>query len=180
MVGLSASQVAGDSYSGFNKAGPIGGFFINLEASDHSRFQMELYYIQKGSKKNANAVEGDYESYLLRLNYIEMPLLYQYNFGWFAIEAGPAVAFTMSGYEENNGEDVQADDFAFATFQLHFGVVFTIADNWKIDIRTNNSFTNLRQDTHTGHVRRIFPNNYGQFNDVLQFTLAYQFFHFGK
>ena len=90
------------------------------------------------------------------------------------------MAFTMSGYEETNGQDVQADDFAFATFQTHFGVVFTIADNWKIDIRTINSFTNLRKDTHTGHVRRIFPNNYGQFNDVLQFTLAYQFLHFGK
>jgi len=180
MIGLAATQVAGDKYSGFNKAGPIAGFFVNLEASPHSTFQMELYYIQKGSRDNANAVEEDYDSYLLRLNYIEMPLLYQYHLGWFAIQAGPSVAFTMSGYEETNGEEVGADDFALATFQIHFGVVFTIAENWKIDIRTNNSLTNLRNETHTGQVRRIFPNNYGQFNDVLQITFAYQFFHFGK
>ena len=143
MLGLAATQVAGDQYSGFNKAGPIVGFFVNLEASPHSTFQMELYYIQKGSRDNANAVEEDYDSYLLRLNYIELPLLYQYHLGWFAIQAGPSVAFNMSGYEETNGEDVGANDFATATFQLHFGVVFTIADNWKIDIRTNNSLTNL-------------------------------------
>lgn len=180
LIGLAATQVAGDKYSGFNKAGPIAGFFVNLEASPRSTFQMELYYIQKGSRDNANAVEEDYDSYLLRLNYIELPLLYQYHMGWFAVQAGPSVAFNMSGYEETNGEEVGADDFATATFQIHFGVVFTIANNWKIDIRTNNSLTNLRNQTYTGHVRRIFPNNYGQFNDVLQITLAYQFFHFGK
>lgn len=180
LIGLAATQVAGDKYSGFNKAGPIAGFFVNLEASPRSTFQMELYYIQKGSRDNANAVEEDYDSYLLRLNYIELPLLYQYHMGWFAVQAGPSVAFNMSGYEETNGEEVGADDFATATFQIHFGVIFTIANNWKIDIRTNNSLTNLRNQTYTGHVRRIFPNNYGQFNDVLQITLAYQFFHFGK
>jgi hypothetical protein len=180
MIGMAASQVAGDNYSGFNKVGPLGGFFVNLKPWDHSSFQFELYYVQKGSKKNANAVEGDYESYLLRINYIEVPLLYQFHLGWFALEAGPSVAFTMSGYEETNSEDVKADDFALATFQLNFGVVFTVAENWKFGIRTNNSMTNLRKDTHTGHVRRIFPNNYGQFNDVIQFTFAYQFFHFGK
>ena len=180
MIGLAATQVAGDSYSGFNKAGPITGVFVNLRPTERSSLQMELYYIQKGSRKNANAVEEDYESYLLRLHYIEMPLLYQYHVGWFAIEAGPSVAFNMGGYEETDGQDVGADDFATATFQIHFGVVFSIAENWKIDIRTNNSLTNLRNETHTGQVRRIFPNNYGQFNDVLQITFAYQFMHFGK
>ena len=180
LAGLAALQVAGDQLSGFHKAGPIGGFFVNLDASVRSTFQMELYYIQKGSKKNADYAEGDEESYLLRLNYIEMPLLYKFKFSWFAIEAGPSVAFSMGGYEEKNGVEIVTDDFATATFQIQFGVVFTVAENWMIDIRTNNSLTNLRNETHTGQVRRIFPNNYGQFNDVLQITLAYQFFHFGK
>lgn len=178
MAGMAASQVAGDRLSGFDKAGPIAGFFVNMEPSKRSTVQMELYYIQKGSRKNADAVEGDYESYLLRLNYVELPLLYRFNIGWFALEAGPSVAFLMSGYEETNGEDVKADDFATATFQLNFGVVFTIAQNWKINIRTNNSFTNLRNQTYTGHVPRLWTH--GQFNDVLQLTLAYQFLHFGK
>ncbi|MCK4568705.1 MAG: PorT family protein [Bacteroidales bacterium] len=178
MIGIAPSQVAGDKYSGFNKAGPLAGVFVNFQPVKHSSLQMELYYVQKGSRKNANAVEQDYESYLLRLNYVEMPLLYKLHIGWFAIEAGPSIAFLMSGYEERNGEDIKADDFATATFQLNFGVVFTIAQNWKIDIRTNNSLTNLRNQTYTGHVSRFWTH--GQFNDVLQITFAYQFFHFGK
>ena len=178
ILGMAASQVAGDTYSGFNKAGPLAGFFVNVEPSKRSTFQMELYYIQKGSRKSADAVEGDYESYLLRLNYVELPLLYRLNIGWFAIEAGPSVAFLMNGYEETNGQEVKADDFAKATFQLHFGVVFTVAQNWKINFRTNNSYTNLRNQTYTGHVSRFWTH--GQFNDVLQLTVAYQFLHFGK
>jgi len=176
-IGMATTQVAGDTYSGFNKVGAMAGVFVNFQPVDHSSIQMELYYVQKGSRKNANAVEEDYNSYLLRLNYIELPILYQYHFGWFHIEGGPSLAFFMSGYEETNGQEVKADDFATMTFQLNLGVVFTVADNWKFGIRTNNSLTNLRNQTYTGHVRRIFPNNYGQFNDVIMFTFAYQFFH---
>lgn len=178
VVGMAASQVAGDTYSGFNKVGATGGFFINYKPFHHSAFQMEITYLQKGSRKNANAVKEDYDSYLLRLNYIELPLLYQYHIGWFALEAGPSLGFFMSGYEETNGQEVQADDFATVTFQLNFGVVFTVADDWKFGIRTNNSFTNLRNQTYTGNVARL--GTHGQFNDVLMFTFAYQFMHFGK
>ncbi len=180
MIGLAASQVAGDQYSGFNKVGPIGGFFVNFQPTERSSVQMELYYIQKGSRKSANAVEEDYESYLLRVNYVELPLLYQYHIGWFHIEAGPSVAFSMGGYEERDGVEIQADDFATATFQLNLGIVFTIAENWKLGIRTNNSLTNLRNQTYTGNVNRLWPNNHGQFNDVMMFTFAYQFLHFGN
>ena len=178
-IGMATSQVAGDKYSGFNKVGPIAGVFVNFQPVDHSSVQFEIMYIQKGSRKNANAVEEDYDSYLLRLNYIEMPLLYQFHIGWFALEAGPSVGFFMSGYEETNGQDVKADDFAAVTFQLNFGVVFSVNKNWKFGIRTNNSLTNLRNQTYTGHVNRLWPNNHGQFNDVIMFSFAYQFFHFG-
>lgn len=178
MIGLAASQVAGDRYSGFNKVGPIAGFFVNFQPAERSSFQFELYYVQKGSKKNANYAIGDDTSYLLRLNYVEMPLLYKFHFGRFAIEAGPSLAFFMGGYEEKNGEDVKADDFAPITFQLNLGVVFNITENWMVGIRTNNSFTNLRNETHTGHVYRL--GSHGQFNDVLMLSLVYQFFHFGK
>jgi len=180
MVGMTTSQVAGDSYSGFNKVGGSAGVFVNFQPVHHSSIQFELQFIQKGSRKNANAVKEDYESYLLRLSYIEMPLLYQYHFGWFLLEAGPSLAFFMSGHEEFNGADQKRDDFATLTFQFNFGVVFTIAKNFKFGIRTNNSLTNLRSTNNTGDVRRIFPNNYGQFNDVILFSFAYQFLHWGE
>lgn len=178
MIGFAASQVAGDTYSGFNKAGPLGGFFVNYESGGRSGLQMELYYIQKGSRKTADYEQGDYDSYLLRLNYIELPLLYQYQIKWFTLEAGPSLGFFMSKKEEIDEVTEEVDNFASLTFQINFGVVFTIATNWKLGIRTNNSLTNLRNETHTGYVYRF--GTYGQFNDVIQFTMAYQFMHWGK
>ena len=175
-LGLATSQVAGDTYSGFNKVGPAAGFFVNFQPVDHSSVQFELCYIQKGSRKNANTVKEDYDSYLLRINYIEMPLLYRFHIGWFALEAGPSLGFFMSGYEENNGEEIKADDFAPVTFQMNLGVVFTVAENWKFGLRSNNSFTNLRTQTYTGHVPRLWTH--GQFSDVILFTVGYQFLHF--
>ncbi|HSG67829.1 MAG TPA: porin family protein [Bacteroidales bacterium] len=176
MIGLIAGQVAGDTYSGYSKVGPAAGFFVNFQPADHSSIQLELAYMQKGSRKSANTVKEDYDSYLLRLNYIEMPLLYRYHIRWFALEAGPSLGFFMSGYEEYNGEDVKADDFASVTFQLNFGVVFTVAENWKFGIRTNNSLTNLRNQTYTGHVSRFWTH--GQFSDLILFSVGYQFLHF--
>ena len=179
-IGMAVSQVAGDSYSGFNKVGPFAAVFVNYQPVHHSSLQFEIQYVQKGSRKTADYEVQDYNSYLLRLNYIEIPLLYQYHFGWFLLEAGPSVAFLMSAHEELDEAEQKRTDYAAATFQLNFGVVFTVADNFKFGIRTNNSLTNLRSTNNTGDVRRIFPNNYGQFNDVLLFTFAYQFMHWGN
>ena len=176
MIGMATSQVAGDTYSGFNKVGPTAGFFVNFQPADHSSVQFEISYIQKGSRKNADVVKEDYDSYLLRLNYIEMPLLYRYHIGWFALEIGPSLGFFMGGYEEKDGEEIKADNFSPVTFDMNFGVVFTVAENWKFGLRSNNSFTNLRTQTYTGHVPRLWTH--GQFNDVILFTVGYQFFHF--
>lgn len=180
MIGFATSQVAGDNYSGFNKVGPVVGAFVNFYPAEHSSVQMELHYVQKGSRRSADYEKEDYDSYLLRLNYIELPLLYQYHIGRLYLEAGPSLAFFMAGYEERDGEDVKADDFSAVTVQFNFGVVYTVAENWKFGIRANNSLTNLRNHTSTGHVNRLWPNNHGQFNDVIMFTLGYQFLHFGN
>ena len=42
MAGVAGTQVAGDNYSGFHKAGIFAGGFVNLLISEHSAFQMEL------------------------------------------------------------------------------------------------------------------------------------------
>ena len=78
--GINATQVFGDSYSGPNKAGLYLGVFVNRYFSKRSSVQLELDYIQKGSRKNPDGSTGDYDTYLLRLNYIELPVLYKYDF----------------------------------------------------------------------------------------------------
>jgi hypothetical protein len=183
MGGLVSSQVAGDGYSGFKKAGVFVGAFVNLDISDKSAFQMELEYFQKGSRQNREPEKGIENSLLLRLNYIELPVLYQYKFSErFKVEAGPSLGFNV-GYFERADEDVISDqpDYnkpASVSFQINVGLYIYFLDNLAVNIRTNNSLMNIRSRNATGDVRRFW--DFGQYNDALVLSVYYTFWGKGR
>jgi hypothetical protein len=176
MAGVAGTQVAGDNYYGFHKAGIFAGGFVSLQISEHSAFQMELEYFQKGSRENPDST-NNYDQYLFRVNYVELPLLYQYIFSKrFKAEVGPSVGFLINYYEEKNEEEIKYGNApAKVSFQLNAGLYVFLTSHLMVSIRTNNSMLNIRSDNATGDILRIFPGNYGQFNDCLVFSLFYQF-----
>ena len=104
LAGGLISQVDGDRWGGFTKVGYLAGGFVHLELSPHSSLQLEMEYIQKGSRKPAYMEQGDYTTYLLRIHYLEIPLLYQFTFfKRFQVELGPAADVTLGYYEEWEG-----------------------------------------------------------------------------
>lgn len=177
MAGVAGTQVAGDTYYGFHKAGIFAGGFVNLQISQHSAFQMELAFFQKGSRKNPDPENDDYQQYLFRINYVELPVLYQYILNdRLKFEAGPSLGFMISYYEEYDYEEIkQGNPAARVTFQLNAGMYVGLTRNLMVGIRTNNSMLNIRADNATGDIIRIFPGNFGQFNDCLVMSLYYQF-----
>ena len=74
--GITASQVDGDSYSGFNKLGFNAGGFINQHIDLNIYWQAELKYVSKGVYKGP----GDYDPTLYRSSYhcLEIPLSAHY------------------------------------------------------------------------------------------------------
>lgn len=176
MAGVAGTQVAGDTYYGFHKAGVFAGGFVNLQVSKHSAFQMELEFFMKGSRENPDSA-NNFNQYLFRVNYIELPVLYQYIISKrFKLEAGPSLGFLVSYYEENNYYEIKGGNRpANVTFQINAGLYIYIAKKLTFLIRTNNSLLNIRSDNATGDIIRIFPGNYGQFNDCLIMSLVYQF-----
>ena len=176
LAGVAGTQVAGDTYYGFHKAGIFAGGFVNLQVSEHSSFQMELEFFQKGSRENPDSA-NNYNQYLFRVNYIELPVLYQYTFNKrFKVEAGPSLGFLVGYYEERFEEEIKGGNRpANVTFQLNAGLYVYLSTHFTVNIRTNNSMLNIRSDNATGDILRIFPGNYGQFNDCLVFSLFYQF-----
>src|SRR5690606_12816075 len=72
LAGINDSQVAGDSYSGFNKAGILVGLYSDIDIISKINLQFEINYSQKGSRKKANTDEGDTEYFLLRFDYIDI------------------------------------------------------------------------------------------------------------
>ncbi len=176
IAGLVGSQVAGDSYSGFNKAGIFAGGFVSLDVGKASGLQLELTYFQKGSRENPTEKNG-YQSYLLRLNYIELPLLYQYKTGIFTFFGGPSAGFLMGYHEEVNQEVISDQQYyvkpARVTLQFNLGFQFNITPEIGVNFRTNNSLLNVFSENVTGDVFRFF--DHGRYNDALVLSMYYQF-----
>lgn len=83
LAGIVTSQVDGDGYAGYSKAGILGGAFVASKFSSDSKWSASfaIDYIQKGSRKLPHPDKGDFADYKLRLNYVEVPVLLKYDFG---------------------------------------------------------------------------------------------------
>ena len=180
LAGGLISQVDGDNWSGFSKIGYLAGGFVQLEISPHSSFQLEMEYIQKGSRKPANIDSGDYKTYLLRLHYLEIPLLYQFTFlKRFSVEVGPAVDVLLGYSEQGDGQEVpNIYPFRRVTLSGIVGASGYITRHLKATFRFNYSLLSLREPQPAGDFpsvwRKIFFE-WGQYNNVLSLSLSYQF-----
>jgi hypothetical protein len=74
VMGMNVSQIDGDRFPGYNKAGLVGGAFVYTDFKDKWGALMEIRYAAKGS------AAPKYYSYVrkFRLQYIEIPVLAQY------------------------------------------------------------------------------------------------------
>ncbi|MCD4734818.1 MAG: PorT family protein [Bacteroidales bacterium] len=169
--GMSASEVSGDRLEGPNKAGIYAGEYVNIYVTEKSSFQMELDFIQKGSRKNPDSVS--YESYLLRLNYMEIPVHYKYDFGerW-TLETGLSLGVLISKYEEVNGLEQENiyPDFKRRDLSFNVGLYFALIERLWLNIRYSNSILAIRP--HSGG--QTYKWNKGQYNEVLSFTFHYE------
>jgi hypothetical protein len=170
--GMAATQVAGDTYGGYTKAGINTGFFVSLELSEKWFVLMELAFVQKGSRFNPNPDLVERNAYLLRLNYAELPFMLQFRKGHFALGAGLSADFLLSHYEEVNYFVVETDDWRKLCLNSVVGVQYRLGNQWKLDFRTVNSITSIRKNAVPGSVRR-YERGFGQYNDGLILSLHY-------
>ena len=174
-AGISATQVSGDEQAGFNKAGIYGGGYVNLYFSKKSSVQLELNFIQKGSRKNPKPDNGDYSKYLCRLNYVEMPLMYKLDIAkWLTFEIGIAAAYLVQSSEEDqNGSVSPYLQFKKYEISLIGGAYYNFATHFMVNVRYENTFPLLPIRQHAS--RASYNLNKGQYNSVLVFSLQYQF-----
>jgi Outer membrane protein beta-barrel domain len=111
----------------------------------------ELYFMRKGGKLKVNNPLSANES-SLRLNTIELPLLTRFHFGKFYVNAGPSIAYTISGDKKiedvstklsftNSSEGFKRFD---AGVQMGGGVEFPFKQRRiALDMRYNYGLTNV-------------------------------------
>jgi len=168
--GLSAAEISGDRLTGPNKAGVYAGGFVNAYISNKSSFQMELNFIQKGSRKNPDTLDNS-NFYLLRLSYVEMFLHYKWDFTErFTLEAGPSYGVLIKSYEEADGQILTQPPFKSGDLNANVGLFFSLTQRWRFNVRYSNSILAVR-----AHSRgQTYKWNRGQYNEVLSFTFHYK------
>ncbi len=170
-AGLSATQVDGDTYSGYDKAGAIAGGWAEVLLSGQSSFRLEMNYIQKGSRHNPDSEKGDYKFLLIKLGYVEMPMLYRYTMkNRFFLETGPSLGVLLHSHSEvdylPSGNPFRIMDVSFQA-----GVGYHFTDKLQVGLRSGNSIYTIRKERVTGDRRRFW--GYGQYNNVLALQLSY-------
>ena len=182
IAGGNVSQLDGDGFGGYNKFGYQAGALVSLQVSKHSSFQMEMEYIQKGSRINADTLTNTGNTYLYRFHYLEIPLLYQYTFAKrFSLEAGPAMDVLLGSREESNGQEVASTvPLRSVTLAGIFGVSVLMGNRVKLNFRFNYSLLSIRVTPPPDNMP--YPSTYrhilfekGQYNNVMQLSLIFYF-----
>lgn len=173
--GVIASQVAGDGYGGFDKAGLFAGSFVNIYTSENWSWQMEINYAQKGSRKNPNTAEGDHDFFLLKLNYIDVPIMARVNYRDFIFEAGLYYGRLLNyTLEDENGEfelPERSNEFEENEIGILFGINYQLTEQLLMNWRFNNSLQEIREyDSDEEYML-----NDGYFNTYLSFSIRYEF-----
>ncbi|MBW6490640.1 MAG: PorT family protein [Lentimicrobium sp.] len=173
MLGLVGSQVAGDQYSGYNKAGINAGGWISLATGKRSKLQLELCYLQKGSRENPDYEKNKLDRYLMQLGYVALPVLYRYQYNdLLSFESGLALNFLIHNRERFNGYETVESPFSRSNLAFLAGLSVRINDRLRINLRTDNSLFSIRKNRVTGDVWRFW--GHGQFSDALVFTAYYK------
>jgi hypothetical protein len=175
IAGFNASQVEGDSFKGYNKPGILAGFYVQTDFAPAIFGGMEIKFSQKGSRKRIKPKDPEPEKYIMRLDYVDIPL-----FAGFrtsdrgSVIAGVSFGYLISGKEFNEyGEFVAEDQNEFNDFDLQpfIGFQFDFLDNLTVDLRGALSVLPIRGQPGEG-TTSYWLNN--QFNNVISLAFYYR------
>ncbi|MCU4155189.1 PorT family protein [Carboxylicivirga sp. A043] len=185
LLGMSFSQVDGDSFVGYNKVGLNLGAFVSRQISEQWDIQLDIAYIQKGSHEPQDAEKRIFE-YKIALSYIQFPLVARYRYKQFSGEAGISVGALLNSEEEYDGIPVDEDDnfnpipFQNVEWATVFGLNYHITDRLWINARWLYSINRIRIP-YDGDIDIYNPRPHwisrkpGQYNNNFVVTAYYSF-----
>lgn len=191
ILGGDMSQVGGDTRGGYNKLGIVGGAFAGLNLSSDFDVQMELKYIQKGSYSTDVENWPMFDPFLIKLDYIDLPIVVGYNLNkinindinmkWLRFELGLSLDFLVNYRQEIRGEVVaNSDPWRKVSLNTVVGARVSVRENIEIGLRFIDSMTSICRSSkypygngNVLYIRRLF-GRYGMFNDVLQLAVFWR------
>ncbi len=179
--GFVGSQVDGDTYGGYNKMGYFAGVGINRKFSKIMEAEFAITFLQKGARKNyqndsASIANGTLEFYLLRLNYVEVPMGFKVNYKRFKAEFGAAFAYLIAWSEQN--QNGYYNNFLPKNYDVsaYLGLGFKLTDNVLLNLRSEYSVLSFRPFYGNAYLGQFPYNlmNQGLYNNLLILSLNYK------
>jgi hypothetical protein len=170
--GVTASQVDGDSYGGFNKLGMTAGAFVNRFIEYDIYWQLEIKYVMRGvyeaPELNANFL------YKSSYHYLEFPISVHYLFDekiQGEIGISPEVLLFEKFWDQDGIMDPSSyPDNRRVGLSVFAGLQYWFASTFGIGLRYTYSAIPFRKPEEWNN-----PQYRGYFHNVLCLTAAYKF-----
>jgi hypothetical protein len=143
-AGANLASIGGDNDGLKMKFGFNAGAVAKISISESFSVQPELVFSAQGAK----AEEGDGA---IKLNYINLPILAQYNTGGFIIETGPQFGFLMSAKLDDGDDELDIKD-ALKGLDLGWAIGFgyQMESGFGVNARYNLGFSNIIDEEDEG------------------------------
>lgn len=172
--GVTASQVDGDSYKGFNKLGLTAGAFVNQFIAYNIHWQIEIKYVTRGVYEGPTT--DNPTLYKSGYHYVEIPLSVHYlHDEKIQVEAGtsPEVLVKSTFWDEDGLIDPASyPENRRLGLSVFGGLYYWFNSSTGVGIRYTYSAIPFRDPQEWNH-----PRYRGYFHNVICLTAAYKFMH---
>jgi len=132
VLGMNVSQIDGDAWGGYNKAGVVAGAYVFTKLSNNWGAQLEIRYSAKGSAQSLNNMDGR----KIRLQYIELPFVATYDFAKkLEASAGASFGYLFSAAQNDGYGYEEFEQFDKFGVEVCIGLKYSIFDNLSVSAR---------------------------------------------
>jgi len=171
LVGLTASQIDGDNYRGYNKVGLQGGGWVRHMFTYTLGGQMEIRYVQKGALKRNTVDDPAYSK--TSLHYIDIPLMAQFFYNEDVIlelGIGPEILLSAKQEDENGELPIPYPKYKRFTVSAIAGVGYRFLEIFSVHFRFNYSILPIRPHP-SG---QSYLLNQGHYSNVFSIAVNYE------
>ena len=143
-VGLNASQIDGDLFSGYNKLGIHGGFGIAYSLNDSWSLEGGLFFDALGSQKELElGSTSPEEQQKIKLTYVSLPLAANYKLSSIPLSfaVGMQVSYLIRSQIQNRTDDVILDFFNKTDIAAFLQLRYLLNERWSISLKASEAVT---------------------------------------
>jgi hypothetical protein len=169
--GLNVSSYTSYKFTSDWKVGLLAGGYVEIPLSRRFALEADLLYSQKGG----NYTVGGAGQYTQRLNYLSLPVLFEYHVtSKFSLEAGPEVGLLLSDKIHSNEGTFDPHSYRSVDKGLAFGAVYRLPAGFAVGLRYVAGFAPITKTINFTDFNGNLPGtgSYGN-NRTFQLTLRW-------